>query len=62
MDDKELLDHVEQQLFSVMLSGCSVLDHLGYTDYAPGSWSVSLRADEVARLLDLAKDKNNANN
>jgi hypothetical protein len=55
MDDKELLDFVEQMLFSVMLSGCSTLDHLGYTDYAPGTWAVTLRADEVARLLDLAK-------
>jgi hypothetical protein len=61
MDDKELLNYVELMTFTAMLNGCSTLDHLGYTDITAdsvGSWSVSLRADEVARLLDMAKDKN----
>ena len=58
---EELLDFVEQQMFHAMLNGCSTLDHLGYTDITAdsvGSWSVRLRADEVARLLDMAKEKN----
>jgi len=58
MDDKELLDFVEQELFYVMLNGVAVLDHLGYTEFEAGSWSVSFRADEVSRLLDMARGKN----
>lgn len=58
MDDKELLDYVEQELFYKMIDGAATRDHLGYTDYAAGSWAVTLRADEVARLLDMAKEKN----
>lgn len=58
MDDQEFLDYVEKLMFVAMLNGCYTLDHLGYTDYAPGSWAVTLRADEVARLLDMAKGKN----
>ena len=55
MNDKELLNFVEQQLFHVIIEGVATLDHIGYTDFAPGSWAVSFRADEIARLLDLAK-------
>ena len=55
MTDKELLNFVEQKLFHVMIEGAACHDHLGYTDFAPGSWAVSFRADEIARLLDLAK-------
>jgi hypothetical protein len=58
MNDKELLDYVEQMMFMAMLNGCLIEDHLGYTIFAPGSWSVRFRADEVARLLDMAKGKN----
>ena len=58
MDDKELLDFVEQELFYAMLGGVATLDHLGYTEFKSGSWQVSLRADEVARLLDMARGKN----
>ena len=58
MTDKEFLDYVEQQLFSVMLSGCSIEDHVGYKEYDPGSWRVGLSAEQVARLLDMAKGKN----
>jgi hypothetical protein len=58
MNDKELLDFVEQEMFYAMLGGVAVLDHLGYTDFEAGSWSVSFRADQIARLLDMAKGKN----
>jgi hypothetical protein len=58
MDDKELLDFVEQRMFNVMLEGCLLADHLGPpTD--TGAWSVSFRSDTIARLLDMAKEKNN---
>ena len=55
MDDQELLDYVEQELFEVMLNGCDIDSHLGYTKYDTASWQVALRADQVARLLDMAK-------
>jgi hypothetical protein len=58
MDDKELLDYVEQELFYAMLNGVATLDHLGYTEFESGSWSVRLRADQIARLLDMSKGKN----
>ena len=58
MDDKELLDFVEQKLFYAMLNGVATLDHLGYTEFEAGSWSVSFRADQIARLLDMAMEKN----
>jgi hypothetical protein len=58
MDDKELLDFVEQELFYAMLNGVATLDHLGYTEFESGSWQVSLRADQIARLLDMAMEKN----
>jgi hypothetical protein len=58
MDDQELLDCVEQELFDAMLNGCFIDSHLGYTKYDTASWQVALRADIVARLLDMAKEKN----
>ena len=58
MDDKEFLDYVEEEVFHKMLAGVAVLDHLGYTKFEAGSWAVTLRADEVSRLLDMAKGKN----
>lgn len=62
MDDQEFLDYVEKLMFAAMLNGCynvDWLDWFGYTDYGPGSWSVSLSADEVARLLYMVRGKNN---
>jgi hypothetical protein len=58
MDDQELLNFVEQAMFHAMLEGCFVMSNIGYTDFEAGSWSVRLSADEVARLLDMAKEKN----
>jgi len=55
MDDQELLDYVEQKIFCKMIEGCDILDHLGHKKFDSGCWSVSMRADEVARLLDMAK-------
>jgi hypothetical protein len=56
MDDKELLDFVEQRMFNVMLEGCLMNDHLGMP-YDVGVWTVSFRSDTIARLLDMAKEK-----
>jgi hypothetical protein len=50
MDDKELLNHVEQEMFHAMLGSVAVLDDLGYTDFDAASWSVPFRADQIARL------------
>lgn len=58
MDDKELLDYVEQMMFHAMFEGCCVMSNIGYTDFEAGSWSVRLSADQIARLLDLARGKN----
>ena len=57
MDDKELLNYVERKTFQTMLEGCEIMNHLGHQEHEVGSWSVRLRADEVARLLDMAKEK-----
>jgi hypothetical protein len=56
MNDKELLDFVEQRLFERMLEGCEMCDHLG-SPYELGVWSVSFSAGVIARLLDMAKEK-----
>jgi hypothetical protein len=55
MTDKELLDNLDARVMYTMLSGCEMDSHLGRKTYDPGSWAVSLRADELCRLLDLAK-------
>ena len=55
MDDAEFLAAVEQKAMYMMFSGCEIDDHLHCKKYDVGSWSVHLRADEVCRLLDLAK-------
>jgi hypothetical protein len=56
MDDKELLEFVEQRMFYVMLEGCLMNDHLGVS-YDVGVWTVGFRSDTIARLLDMAKEK-----
>jgi hypothetical protein len=56
MTDEGLLDFVEQRMFERMLEGCAMCDHLGVS-YDVGVWSVSFRADIIARLLDMAKEK-----
>lgn len=58
MTDEELLDGIEARVTYAMLSGCEMDDHLGRTKYDTGSWAVTLRADEVCALLDLARGKN----
>jgi hypothetical protein len=55
MTDEELLESLEARVMYIMLSGCEMDSHLGRTNYDPGSWAVSLRADEFCRLLDMAK-------
>jgi hypothetical protein len=56
MIDQKLLEYVEYMLFYTMLDGCRLETHLGYKRHDPGRWSVSLRADHLSQLLDLAKD------
>ena len=55
MTDKELLDNLDARVMYTMLSGCEMDSHLGRKTYDPGSWAVSLRADELCRLLDMAR-------
>ena len=55
MDDADFLDLIERRVMYVMFSGCEVDDHLYNKTRDVGSWSISLRADEVGRLLDIAK-------
>ena len=57
MTDEQLLDSLEARVMYTMLSGCEMDSHLGRTKYDPGSWAVSLRADELCRLLDLAREQ-----
>ena len=55
MTDKELLESVEAKVLFSMLNGCLMDDHLGRGEHDVGSWSVSLRADQLSRLIDMAK-------
>jgi hypothetical protein len=55
MTDVELLAMVEARVIFSMLEGCMMEDHLGRKVYAPGSWVVTLRADQMSRLIDLAR-------
>jgi len=55
MTDEQLLESLDARVMYTMLSGCEMDSHLGRKTYDPGSWAVSLRADELCRLLDLAK-------
>ena len=57
MADKELLEKVETKVLYAMLDGCLIDDHLGNKKYDVGSWSVSLRADQLSRLIDIARSK-----
>jgi hypothetical protein len=62
MNDKDFLNHVEKSVFETMLEGCFIEAHLGYEKYNPGNWQVRLNAEEVARLLDMAKAKTKEKN
>jgi hypothetical protein len=55
MTDEELLAMAEARVIFSMLEGCMMDDHLGRKVYAPGSWVVTLRADQVSRLIDMAR-------
>ena len=55
MTDKEFLEMLECRVMSVMFNGCFTQDHLGEKKYDIGCWSVGLRADELSRLIDLAR-------
>ena len=55
MNDQELLERVERMAFLKMLEGCEMDDHLSRNKYCVGLWSVTLRADELCRLIDMAK-------
>jgi len=56
MTDQEFLDITEEKLCFVMLNGCATDTHLGRKKVDPSSWAVTLRADDLSRLLDLAKE------
>jgi hypothetical protein len=55
MTDEELLVMVEARVLFAMLEGCMMDDHLGRKVFDPGSWVVTLRADQVSRLIDMAR-------
>jgi hypothetical protein len=55
MSDDELLDRLEHRLFDTMFEGCLMDNHLGRTAHYPGEWSVSMRADQLSRLIDMAR-------
>ena len=57
MNDEEFLEAMEAKAIWAMLSGCFTQDHLGEKKYDVGCWSVGLRADELSRLIDLARSK-----
>jgi hypothetical protein len=55
MTDEELIASIEARAFYAMFDGCVIDDHLDQRIDA-GSWSVSLRADTLCRLIDMAKE------
>jgi hypothetical protein len=57
MTDKELLDRLEHRLFDEMFEGCLLDDHLGRNHYDVGAWGVRMRADELSRLIDMARKR-----
>jgi hypothetical protein len=55
MTDEEFLEKIEVRVWFAMLNGCWIADHLGNKQCDVGSWSVSLRADQLSRLIDMAR-------
>jgi hypothetical protein len=55
MTDEELLDAIEARVIFAMLQGCDMDDHLGRKVFDPGPWVVTLRADQMSRLIDMAR-------
>jgi hypothetical protein len=57
MTDEEFLGAVEARVIFAMLQGCDMDDYLGRKVFDPCPWVVTLRADQMSRLIDLAKEK-----
>jgi hypothetical protein len=55
MTDEELLAMAEARVIFAMLEGCMMDDHLGRKVFDPGPWTVTLRADQISRLIDMAR-------
>ena len=55
MTDEEFLDAIEARVLFAMLQGCAMDDHLGRKVFDPAPWVVTLRADQMSRLIDLAR-------
>jgi hypothetical protein len=55
MTDEEFLDAVEAKVLLAMLQGCAMDDHLGRKVFDPAPWVVVLRADQMSRLIDMAR-------
>jgi hypothetical protein len=55
MTDEELINAVEAKVLLAMLQGCAMDDHLGRKVFDPTPWGVTLRADHMSRLIDLAR-------
>ena len=55
MTDEQLLTRLEQRLFQTMFEGCWTDDELGREHHDTGSWIVRMRADELSRLIDMAR-------
>ena len=57
MTDEEFINAVEARVLFAMLQGCEMDDHLGRKVFDPSPWVVTLRADQISRLIDLARGK-----
>jgi hypothetical protein len=55
MTDEEFLDAIEAKVLFVMLQGCAMDDYLGRNVFDPAPWVVTLRADQMSRLIDMAR-------
>ena len=55
MTDEVLLNRLEWRLFETMFEGCLLDDRLGRNHYDVGAWVVRMRADELSRLIDMAR-------
>ena len=55
MNDEELLEMVEARVIFSMLEGCMMYEHLGRKVFDTAPWVVTLRADQMSRLIDLAR-------
>lgn len=58
MTDKEFLQHTEQILIWKMLMDCQMTDGYQIESYTPENATVLIRASDLSRLIDIAKEKN----